>query len=40
MSGCQRARSEEQREVRRRAILDAAVAMLDEMPVRAVTLSG
>jgi hypothetical protein len=26
----QRARSEEQREVRRRAILDAAAAMLDE----------
>lgn len=35
----QRARSEEQREVRRRAILDAAAAMLDEMPVADVTLN-
>jgi AcrR family transcriptional regulator len=35
----QRARSEEQREVRRRAILDAAAAMLAEMPVSQVTLS-
>ncbi|MEU4789326.1 TetR/AcrR family transcriptional regulator [Micromonospora tulbaghiae] len=35
----QRARTEEQREVRRRAILDAASAMLDEMPVAAVTLN-
>jgi AcrR family transcriptional regulator len=35
----QRARSEEQREVRRRAILDAAAAMLTEMPVAQVTLN-
>ncbi|WP_127502059.1 TetR/AcrR family transcriptional regulator [Actinoplanes solisilvae] len=35
----QRARTEEQREVRRRAILDEASAMLDEMPVAAVTLN-
>ncbi|WP_431880378.1 TetR/AcrR family transcriptional regulator [Micromonospora marina] len=35
----QRARTEEQREIRRRAILDAASAMLDEMPVTAVTLN-
>jgi AcrR family transcriptional regulator len=35
----QRARTEEQREVRRRAILDTAAAMLDEMPVSAVTLN-
>jgi AcrR family transcriptional regulator len=35
----QRARTEEQREVRRRAILDGASAMLDEMPVAAVTLN-
>ncbi|MFI5838841.1 TetR/AcrR family transcriptional regulator [Catenuloplanes sp. NPDC051500] len=35
----QRARTEEQREVRRRAILDVASAMLDEMPVAAVTLN-
>src|SRR3984957_2847590 len=35
----QRARSEEQREARRRAILDAAVAMLAEMPVAEVTLN-
>jgi AcrR family transcriptional regulator len=35
----QRARSEEQREARRRAILDAAAAMLDEMPVADVTLN-
>src|ERR1700728_2067721 len=35
----QRARSEEQREVRRRAILDAAAAMLAEMPVAEVTLN-
>ncbi|MFE4218316.1 TetR family transcriptional regulator [Streptomyces sp. NPDC056844] len=39
MSGFRRARSEEQREVRRRAILDAVAAMLDEMPVNAVTLN-
>jgi AcrR family transcriptional regulator len=35
----QRARSEEQREIRRRAILDAAAAMLAEMPVSEVTLN-
>ncbi|MCO8274428.1 TetR/AcrR family transcriptional regulator [Actinoplanes sp. TRM 88003] len=35
----QRARTEEQREIRRRAILDAATAMLDEMPVAALTLN-
>ena len=35
----QRARSEEQREIRRRAILDTASAMLDEMPVAEVTLN-
>ena len=35
----QRARSEEQREIRRRAILDAAAAMLDEMPVAKVSLN-
>jgi AcrR family transcriptional regulator len=35
----QRARSEEQREVRRRAILETTSAMLDEMPVAAVTLN-
>lgn len=35
----QRARSEEQREIRRQAILDAATAMLDEMPVADVTLN-
>ncbi|MBQ1024004.1 TetR family transcriptional regulator [Micromonospora sp. C95] len=35
----QRARTEEQREIRRLAILDAASAMLDEMPVAAVTLN-
>ncbi|WP_250032303.1 TetR/AcrR family transcriptional regulator [Paractinoplanes maris] len=35
----QRARTEEQREVRRRAILDMASAMLDEMPVAALTLN-
>ena len=35
----QRARSEEQREVRRRAILEAAAAMLEEMPVADVTLN-
>lgn len=37
--GFRRARTEEQREVRRRAILDMASAMLDEMPVAAVTLN-
>ena len=35
----QRARSEEQREVRRKAILDTAAAMLDEMPVAEVSLN-
>jgi len=35
----QRARSEEQREVRRRAILDTAAAMLDEMPLADVSLN-
>ncbi|WP_433796450.1 TetR/AcrR family transcriptional regulator [Actinoplanes sp. CA-252034] len=35
----QRARTQEQREIRRRAILDMASAMLDEMPVAAVTLN-
>lgn len=35
----QRARNEEQREIRRRAILDTAAAMLDEMPVAAVSLN-
>jgi AcrR family transcriptional regulator len=35
----QRARSEEQRDIRRRAILDTTAAMLDAMPVSAVTLN-
>ncbi|MGR3867102.1 TetR/AcrR family transcriptional regulator [Streptomyces graminifolii] len=35
----QRARTEEQREIRRRAILDMASAMLDEMPVASITLN-
>ena len=35
----QRARSEEQRRIRREAILETASAMLDEMPVAAVTLN-
>lgn len=35
----QRARSEEQREIRRRAILETAAAMLDEMPVTEVSLN-
>ncbi|GIM69763.1 TetR/AcrR family transcriptional regulator [Winogradskya consettensis] len=35
----QRARSEEQREVRRRAILETTSAMLDEMPVAEVSLN-
>ncbi|UHD45766.1 TetR/AcrR family transcriptional regulator [Aureimonas altamirensis] len=35
----QRARSEEQRAIRRQAILDTAAAMLDEMPVAEVTLN-
>lgn len=39
MTTFQRARSEEQREIRRRAILDAAAAMLAEMPVAEVSLN-
>src|ERR1700722_2050329 len=39
MTTFQRARSEEQREERRRAILDTAAAMLAEMPVAEVTLN-
>lgn len=39
MTTFQRARSEEQREIRRRAILDTAAAMLDEMPVGEVSLN-
>jgi len=39
MTTFQRARSEEQREVRRRAILDAAAAMLAQMPVAQVSLN-
>jgi len=39
MTTFQRARSEEQREARRRAILDAAAAMLVEMPVAEITLN-
>jgi AcrR family transcriptional regulator len=35
----QRARSEEQRDIRRRAILDTTAAMLDEMPAAAVSLN-
>ncbi len=35
----QRARSEEQRKIRRRAILETAAAMLDEMPVAEVSLN-
>ncbi|MEU5262196.1 TetR family transcriptional regulator [Amycolatopsis sp. NPDC021455] len=35
----QRARNEEQREIRRQAILDTALAMLDEMPVADVSLN-
>jgi AcrR family transcriptional regulator len=35
----QRARSEEQREVRRQAILEVAAAMLDEMPVSELSLN-
>ncbi|MFD0363418.1 TetR family transcriptional regulator [Nocardia sp. GCM10030253] len=40
MAEFQRARSEEQREARRRAILDTAAAMLAEMPVADVGLNG
>ncbi len=39
MATFQRARSEEQREERRRAILEGAAAMLAEMPVTALTLN-
>ncbi|MGW1196583.1 TetR family transcriptional regulator [Streptomyces sp. NPDC002536] len=39
MATFQRARSEEQREIRRRAILDTAAAMLDEMSVGALSLN-
>ncbi|WLW58248.1 TetR/AcrR family transcriptional regulator [Streptomyces sp. YU58] len=39
MTTFQRARSEEQREIRRRAILDTAAAMLDEMSVGALSLN-
>ncbi|MES5823178.1 TetR family transcriptional regulator [Streptomyces sp. RG80] len=39
MTTFQRARSEEQREIRRRAILDTAAAMLDEMSVTALSLN-
>ena len=39
MTGFQRARSEEQRGVRRRAILDTAAGMLAEMPVAEVSLN-
>src|SRR5208282_6169219 len=39
MTVFQRARSQEQREARRQAILGAAVAMLAEMPVAEVTLN-
>jgi AcrR family transcriptional regulator len=39
MATFQRARSEEQREIRRGMILDVAAAMLDEMPVGAVSLN-
>lgn len=39
MVGFQRARSAEQRETRRRAILDTAAAMLTEMPVAEVSLN-
>jgi AcrR family transcriptional regulator len=35
----QRARNDEQREIRRRVILDTAAAMLDEMPVAEVSLN-
>ncbi|MET8956038.1 TetR family transcriptional regulator [Streptomyces sp. NPDC004393] len=35
----QRARSQEQREARRQAILDTAAAMLDEMPASAISLN-
>ncbi|MEU3729708.1 TetR family transcriptional regulator [Streptomyces sp. NPDC033538] len=39
MTNFQRARSEEQREIRRQAILDATVAMLEEMPIGEISLN-
>ncbi|MFJ9553970.1 TetR family transcriptional regulator [Nocardiopsis sp. NPDC101807] len=39
MTNFQRARSEEQREIRRRAILDTTATMLEEMPASAVSLN-
>ncbi|MDG9723254.1 TetR/AcrR family transcriptional regulator [Streptomyces sp. DH41] len=39
MTNFQRARSEEQREIRRQAILDATVAMLEEMPIAEISLN-
>ncbi|MFD7508438.1 TetR family transcriptional regulator [Streptomyces sp. NPDC059853] len=39
MANFQRARSEEQREIRRRAVLDTAAGMLEEMPVGALSLN-
>ncbi|MFC7328874.1 TetR/AcrR family transcriptional regulator [Marinactinospora rubrisoli] len=39
MTKFQRARSAEQREIRRRAILDTTAAMLDEMPVSEISLN-
>ncbi|WP_111765827.1 TetR/AcrR family transcriptional regulator [Nakamurella deserti] len=39
MTTFQRARSEEQRDIRRRAILDTAAAMLQEMPVTQLSLN-
>ncbi|MEV6486964.1 TetR/AcrR family transcriptional regulator [Streptomyces sp. NPDC051576] len=39
MATFQRARSDEQREIRRRAILETTAAMLDEMPVAEVSLN-
>ncbi|MGW0873358.1 TetR family transcriptional regulator [Streptomyces sp. NPDC002740] len=39
MTSFQRARSEEQREVRRRSILDVTAAMLEEMPVAEISLN-
>jgi AcrR family transcriptional regulator len=39
MTNFQRARSEEQREIRRRAILDTTAAMLEEMPIGEISLN-
>ncbi|MFJ5280935.1 TetR family transcriptional regulator [Streptomyces parvulus] len=39
MTSFQRARSEEQREVRRQAILDTTAAMLEEMPIGEISLN-